>query len=84
MDYVRKLQFEEKPDYTSLRAMFQKLYFKQENWHEFYFDWEIMNKTKKIDSKKQVQGDIRKKLNIAIAGEKVVADQDNSIELELD
>lgn len=39
MEYVKNLQFEEKPDYRLLITMFKELYYKSGYSEDFIFDW---------------------------------------------
>ncbi|KAJ3310225.1 serine/threonine protein kinase [Boothiomyces sp. JEL0838] len=39
LDYVRKLRFEDTPDYTWLRQMFRDLFIRQSYVYDYVFDW---------------------------------------------
>lgn len=44
MKQVRKLDFEQKPDYIGLRGIFKELFYKLGFEYDYQFDWVVKNK----------------------------------------
>jgi len=52
LSYCRNLKFEDKPDYSYLKALFKDLFVK--SGYEYYqYDWNIVAKKKKEEKKKE-------------------------------
>lgn len=59
LNYVKRLEFEEKPDYNYLRGLFLALFAKLGLKKDYIFDWMITEKKRhsiRKNIKKQIQG----------------------------
>ena len=53
MDYVRALDFGDKPDYSRLRRMFRDLFVRRGFEHDYVFDWTILKYTESLQQQPQ-------------------------------
>ena len=49
--YCRGLQFEEKPDYNYIRALFKNIFEKYNYIHDFKYDWTLIKKANENEEK---------------------------------
>ncbi len=65
MDYVKNLQFEDKPDYKWMQTMFKDLFYKCKFNDDMAFDWTVLQmKMIKTQKKKESQKSEIKEANV--------------------
>ena len=88
-DYVRKLEYEEDPDYNMIKSLFINILEKNEFKFDYYYDWDIkltINDCNNFNNNKQItdKNNEDKYMNIFDMNRKKEIDDENSFDLPLD
>ena len=88
-DYVRKLEYEEDPDYNMIKSLFINILEKNEFKFDYYYDWDIkltINDCNNFNNNKQItdKNNEDKYMNNFDMNRKKEIDDENSFDLPLD
>mmetsp|Transcript_9219 Transcript_9219/g.8105 ORF Transcript_9219/g.8105 Transcript_9219/m.8105 type:complete len:112 (+) Transcript_9219:796-1131(+) len=65
LSYCRNLKFEDKPDYSYLKALFKDLFVKSGYEWDYQYDWNIVAKKKKEEKKKGGEDKMNAEMDIS-------------------